>query len=774
VFYSYLYSFLLILLVPVVMSFFVFANANDVVNEESAQTHDALLRQTAAYLDMVVSDVHQLSYLVSYNQRLTTLLYDSVPLTGDQYYLAYQLAQEFQDFRDSTSGAVDFYVYLPNLEMVISPDGYFSTRNFHIARRSAQNEPFAEWLANLSSVDRVTFRPNRIALTPHQNSSAPVPTIEFISPLPAAQPTTRPRGWAVIQIDQRLLQQPVRGTSWADDSVFLLYHREHGLISSSDPQVTLEQLRADGVDPEALGNREEITILDRPHYAFTQPSQLPNWHANARYTLLIPRNLFADRFSDLRRFTLAAFAIVTILGVVVIYWLALVRYRPIHNLLSLLQPDADGSFTLRSDEFEMIRSSLQATLSEDRSLRQELTESRPLLLQRYLQQLLKGSIEDNEQAREVLEHQGVTFAHPRMTLVLFEPDLDERSAYPRIVTSLESLVVAWSGVTAIVVRDIDRAIGVIVSHRTGPLAGLMEDIVFAKHKLERQHEVSCAVGISNSHPRSDGFAILLNEARAALSYRLVKGGREPIPFSDVLTSGRTYYYPIDEEQKLINSITTGSYAAASGILHEVFAANFDEVKLSVEMARCLMFDLISTMIKTLNAIPSVESDAQFWSSVKPIIRLTRCHSLEELRAEMDDILRRVCEHVRSGRSTHAELLRKQILELIRSHLHDRNLGPEMVASVLGKNSAYVARFFREEMGIGMSSYIKQLRVSEAKRLLAETDLTIRETAEQVGFSDSNALIRAFKSCEGVTPGEYRDCPECCRANSAPGATDLRN
>ena len=80
--------------------------------------------------------------------------------------------------------------------------------------------------------------------------------------------------------------------------------------------------------------------------------------------------------------------------------------------------------------------------------------------------------------------------------------------------------------------------------------------------------------------------------------------------------------------------------------------------------------------------------------------------------------------------------------------------PEAVANHPQRNSAYIARFFREQCGIGISS-VKNLRIAKAKRLIETTELTVREVADRTGFSDSNALIRGFKANEGVTPGEYK-------------------
>ena len=207
--------------------------------------------------------------------------------------------------------------------------------------------------------------------------------------------------------------------------------------------------------------------------------------------------------------------------------------------------------------------------------------------------------------------------------------------------------------------------------------------------------------------------------------------------------------------RLINSIKAGNAAAAGAILEAIYADNFAQARLSIEMARCLMFDLISTMIKTIESLHAGEEDAQFWARMQPVSRLTACRSLEGLQEEMQTILTEVCGHVRAQRTPHTEHLQKAIVEYIEEHCNERNLGPEAIAGHVQRNSAYIARFFREQFGIGISGYVKNLRVARAKRLIETTELTVREIADRIGFADSNALIRGFKANEGVTPGEYK-------------------
>lgn len=772
VFYSYFLSFLLILLIPVVMSFVVFHRANTIIEEDTRRANTALMLQTRSYVDMILADIDQLTYLVAYNAQLDNLLYQRLPVTSDDYYTAFSLARDFTDFRDSSTSAIDFYVYFPDLDMVVSPDGYFTSHNFDISRRSSRQEPYDEWVRNLRTVERISFRPDRVALRPHGDQRIVERSIEYITPLPIGAPSARPRAWAVIQIKQALLREPVRGTAWSDESVFLVYHRNHGVLSSSDARLTIDDLADAGVNPADLGRNDEITVGDTTYVAFTERSSLVNWSDATYYTLLVPRSLIGEEFALLRRLTLVAFVLLTVVGLVLIYWLASARYRPIRNLLATLQPEADGSFALRSDEFEMIRTSLEATLTEERLMRTELSESRQLFVQRYLRQLLKGTIAWTKDAETQLYRHGVTFSCPRLSLALAEPYLPKRHEYAPFADRVENLFAETVEMEVFVVRDLDGAVAILAAHPNGANGDFTAMIRRLKPVVE-ELGIRCSVGISASHERSEGFAVLLREAQNALDYRLVQGDENPIHVSEVLTSGRTYHYPLEDETKLINSISAGSYEEASRLLRSVFEANFAEGQLSVEMARCLMFDLISTMIKALNSIPSMDTDGGFWSELQPVSRLTRCRSLDELGEEMDHILQRVCRVVRAGRSSHSEQMRTQILDFVEKHLHDRNLGPGMVADHLNKSSAYLARFFREETGTGLSTHIKRLRVTEAKSLLADHDLTIRDIAERVGFVDSNALIRAFKCAEGLTPGEFRDSLTSL-ADPPPNATNVRN
>lgn len=97
---------------------------------------------------------------------------------------------------------------------------------------------------------------------------------------------------------------------------------------------------------------------------------------------------------------------------------------------------------------------------------------------------------------------------------------------------------------------------------------------------------------------------------------------------------------------------------------------------------------------------------------------------------------------------------KRAINHIREH-YQEGLTLEEVAAVLAITPEYLSTLFNREMGINFSVFLKQFRISHAKRMLKGTDLKVYEIANAVGYTDSKYFQRVFKEEIGVSPGEYR-------------------
>lgn len=64
--------------------------------------------------------------------------------------------------------------------------------------------------------------------------------------------------------------------------------------------------------------------------------------------------------------------------------------------------------------------------------------------------------------------------------------------------------------------------------------------------------------------------------------------------------------------------------------------------------------------------------------------------------------------------------------------------------------------FKQETGLPPARYLRLLRLSEARRLLETTFLTVKQVMARVGAADESHFVRDFRKAFGMTPARYRE------------------
>jgi transcriptional regulator, AraC family len=89
------------------------------------------------------------------------------------------------------------------------------------------------------------------------------------------------------------------------------------------------------------------------------------------------------------------------------------------------------------------------------------------------------------------------------------------------------------------------------------------------------------------------------------------------------------------------------------------------------------------------------------------------------------------------------------------HAHfDQDIGLEQVAQACGVDRFRLTRAFKTAFGLAPHAYLIQLRLSRARRLLAQGQ-TPAEVAMALGFADQSHLGRWFRRAYQLTPADYR-------------------
>ena len=80
---------------------------------------------------------------------------------------------------------------------------------------------------------------------------------------------------------------------------------------------------------------------------------------------------------------------------------------------------------------------------------------------------------------------------------------------------------------------------------------------------------------------------------------------------------------------------------------------------------------------------------------------------------------------------------------------------EQLAEEGHMNKFYLSHAFKKEYGLSPINYMISKRIDESKYLLAETDLSMSQIAQLLGFSSLSYFSQVFHRTQDITPKEYR-------------------
>ena len=147
-----------------------------------------------------------------------------------------------------------------------------------------------------------------------------------------------------------------------------------------------------------------------------------------------------------------------------------------------------------------------------------------------------------------------------------------------------------------------------------------------------------------------------------------------------------------------------------------------------------------------------EKDRQFLESLHYEERLYNVKDVVSFRTETQKILTELIAYKQTSQDVVVPRLVQDVERYLAGHYMENDVSVSSVAAQFHISESYLSRLFKTYLKCNGLEYIQRLRIEKAKELLKAA--SIKDTARQVGFWDTQALIRVFKKYEGITPGKY--------------------
>ncbi|MCR8635558.1 helix-turn-helix domain-containing protein [Paenibacillus radicis (ex Xue et al. 2023)] len=753
---TWLISYISVLLVPIMISGIIYVATWHVVESEVNRANESLLQQMEQAIDNNLGGIERLSVEMTLSKRLAAFINAAKPLTDNDYYELVSIADNLRVYKVANDFIEQIYIYYKNSDTVISTRDHINTHTLYETIREKEETSYEEWKAFFDKRYIQEYAPITI-----REDGKSVKAVMYAKSI-ILDNLDLPGAVILFVIkDSKLLQN----ITPANKAAVAVLDKENRLIAStgfehSPDFLTYERLSGNkGMFYDQFSG-EKLAV------SYTTSSSSTGW----KYVSMIPAELFDEKMKYIKTLIYVSLFLSLLSGGIVTFLFLRKNYNPISLLIRSLSLKSGISFDEGSNEYGYLQEALNNTFAEKEKIDQRLQQNRDAIRSHFLQGLLKGRLEQNVPIHESLAAHDIRLVSSHFAVLLFHIDHYGKFESDGYVDPQKMKLVQFIIMNVVeelateqhcaFTTEMDDMQVCIINFSAEPEAEELNRISVQVRSFLLDHfHVHLTVAISGIHQDLYGISLAYQETLAALEYRLVMGSGEIIRYGDLPNTeaaqeSTNYYFPLQVEQQLINFVKTGDYEKSNALIEEIIEINLADASLSAPLAKCLMFDLISTMLKTMDEI-GINNKREFTQRENPIDRLIGCETIKEMKVQISEVLSQVCRSIQENRGQEHNQLSQQVIEYVKQHYSSENLNISMIGEVFGLTPSYLSKQFKAQTGEALLDFINKKRLEEAKKLLSMQTYSIVEISKKVGYSDINTFNRIFKKFEGITPGKYK-------------------
>lgn len=759
---QWLYSYLLVLLIPVVAVMGIYWKTRQLIEGEISRANSALLAQLQQEFDYNIDYFFSLTEMIALNPKLSSLIRNQRAIGVTERLGISQLLTDLRAYSLSRGAGASFYIYFPEGDFVLNENAYYTADIFHKSYLESAGIAIDRWKSFLQSGMRGFFT------SQESYGSGPDKGIMYVHYL-----TDHFRGGStavlVIQLDQeRLLASLQHIQSYNQGEVLILDEQNRILAASGNPGRNYSGVPFEGAFREENGvaklklGGEDIVL------SYTQSAKT-NW----KYIYVLPANIYGEKAEYAEKITFAAILAALIVGLLLALMMTRRHYHPLARLIQSANSRHKRELAeiSLSNEFDYLEEVLGQVWESNTVMNEALEKQKTTLRSHLLVRILKGRLEQGFPADAVLPEHGIKPLSDQYAVLLIyledysgfflsheqDEEKNRRLAQLIIANIVEELTEkqhqGW-------VTEIDNMMACLLnfSDSASPEAAMEDMRSIAEEALrfigDRFH-IHFTVSGSDIHRSLANVPQAYHEALHAMQYRMMLGTRIFIGYGQTLHEHSSYSYPLDQEQQLSNLIQAGEADSAREMLERIIAENLSRPGISADMIRCLLFDISSTMMKA--AMESgLENDGLFADNLHILKALVNGATVMETKERLAEFLDQLCKLAEERKKKGKHRLKENVIAYIADNYQEQNLSVNSISEHFGVHPSYLSRYFKEQTGDMLSEYISRYRIEQSKLLLLQDDMLIKEISDRVGIFSVTTFVRLFKKYEGVTPSTYKE------------------
>jgi len=280
---------------------------------------------------------------------------------------------------------------------------------------------------------------------------------------------------------------------------------------------------------------------------------------------------------------------------------------------------------------------------------------------------------------------------------------------------------------------------------------VLEEIRLSAEKYLR---FTITIGLGNISYDISAVSDSYKNALSALDYRLLQGDNRIIFIEDIecLQKNR-FLFDENSERALITSIKTGSEKDAERLIEDMFT-DITELKVSFKDFQIFLMEILIAIIKASKSL-DVDPDAIFGANWNMFAEMQKFKDILEAKKWLKGVYLEIIKRVRLEKGNACKQLVKLAKEYLHGNFNNHDLTIEKVAKHIHISPSYFSAIFKKETKETFVNYLVNIRLTEAKSLLKNTNLKTLDIADRVGYSDPSYFSYVFKKHCGISPSTYR-------------------
>ena len=735
--YAWIFSYILAVSLPFIFSIATLLHSQKVYERSVISSSKTTLSSMGENVYSQLSYVENFATKLATNNYVTDLasLSEEDELSSQDYENIYQLSSLLSNDIFFNTGDYLFrpYVYFHNLDKIVGASNSFSPDEFYsmLSAEESDTKSFTKNDLNnfLSRWHKETFL--RI---PGEN-----PKLFYALTVPAIYSSQSAPVTILVRINLPAMLNNASNLYAFDEGNLLIYDDENNLILSEGPFDLSEEI-------------QNIHIKDNRYkdYSVIESTAVSNgW----KFVYILPRDKIFSQISIMQGVYTGIFILTLIITVLVIITLVRKNYKPLANVMNTFNISKKKAGI---NEFDLLSGHFKDISQTNIELHKRDTEKTVKIKQHQLANLLLGYESVEADTEIILPDENYVVALFALVSETPEPSTDHSARFllRQIITHIISEH-SFGNVSTTINGDCCYVFYLDDSASAPRLYEMLKCVVYGAHKNFNYFGYKIQCSISDIHSGQKELTSAYHEALDILATKKLSPANGIFYFSDLEESApQGYHYPLSKEQTILALLKDGDFDLLSKELTELFEVNFKRKNVSLDYARCLLLDLLNSVLKSYHE--NSERDITLNIDIKATIRfILNCTDISVAINSVVNVFKTYCDEVKLQNLGNSDELSYEIISYIKANYTNPEMSVTSIADNFRMNRNYLSKLFKEQQNINLHDFINEIRVQKAKSLLANTNMSLGEICDSTGFGSYRTFIRVFKQTEGVTALEYK-------------------